>query len=139
MGQGGLWREERRDKIDTAVIGVTGGMPAGSVKGVFRWGREAGISGEGRAMWLMRGGSGRGRRKIKRDKRGKVRSERDKVRNEGGEEGKARENNNDLITTIIRDKRKKRLRKNIIRKVKIRRIKTVTKTGEGEISELCLI
>ena len=85
----------------------------------------------------MRGGSGRGKKRIKGGRRGKVRSKRDKARSGGGGGGKAREKSDGPTTTARRDKRKKRSRENTIKKVKIRRIKAATATGEEEMSELC--
>jgi hypothetical protein len=87
----------------------------------------------------MRGESGRGREKIKESKRGEARNERDKVRSERGGGGKAKKNNDNPITTVTRDKRKKRSREDVIRKIKIKRIKVITETGEGKISELCSV
>jgi hypothetical protein len=87
----------------------------------------------------MRGESERNQRRIKEGKKGETRNEKNKVRSEKGERNKAKENSDGPITTATRDKRKKRLKENIIRRVKIKRIKAATETSEGEMSELYLI
>jgi hypothetical protein len=87
----------------------------------------------------MRGGSEKGKKRIRGGKKGKIKSKTDKARSEGTGGSKTREKSDDLTTTATKDKRKKRSRENVIKKIKIRRIRAVTITGERKISELSLI